>query len=58
MGRMNQCPHCSNRFASCIATGRPLLDTSLLWSCRVCKHSATEHDILTRNSCPLCHSAL
>ena len=55
---MNQCPHCSNRFASCIATGRPLLDTSLLWSCRVCKHSATEHDILTRNSCPLCHSAL
>ncbi|KAI9557994.1 hypothetical protein GHT06_014747 [Daphnia sinensis] len=54
----NSCPECNNRFASCVATGRPLMDTSLIWSCRVCKHSAAEHDVVTRNSCPLCHSSI
>ncbi|XP_069691691.1 WD repeat-containing protein 35 isoform X2 [Periplaneta americana] len=50
------CPSCGNRFAICVATGRPLMDMSLAWTCAVCKHSAADQDITVRQSCPLCHS--
>ena len=55
---IHSCPECGARFASCVASGRPLMDTSLVWSCRTCKHSAAEHDVVSRHSCPLCHSAI
>lgn len=52
------CPSCGNRFPICVATGRPLMDMSLAWTCTVCKHSASDQDITVRQSCPLCHSSI
>lgn len=54
--RCGVCPSCGNRFPICVATGRPLMDTSLTWTCMVCKHSASEQDMTVRQSCPLCHT--
>ncbi|XP_049861684.1 WD repeat-containing protein 35 isoform X1 [Schistocerca gregaria] len=52
------CPSCGTKFPSCIATGRPLLDMSSVWTCGVCKHCASEQDMIVRQSCPLCHASV
>lgn len=54
----NICPSCSTKFPICVATGRPIMDPRQQWTCPQCKHSAYTQDILTRQSCPLCHASI
>ncbi|KAK7794863.1 hypothetical protein R5R35_002889 [Gryllus longicercus] len=50
------CPSCGTRFPICVATGRPLMDMSSVWTCNMCKHCAADQDVNVRQSCPLCHA--
>ncbi|KAG8179280.1 hypothetical protein JTE90_026742 [Oedothorax gibbosus] len=52
------CPGCNLNFPICVASGRPILNTSLQWTCLQCRHSAFKQEMLTRSACPLCHYAL
>ncbi|XP_076068879.1 intraflagellar transport protein Oseg4 [Oratosquilla oratoria] len=49
------CPSCNTRFATCIVTGRPIMDLTAVWTCAACRHSALEQDMTMRSHCPLCH---
>uniref|UniRef100_A0A0P4W8W7 WD repeat-containing protein 35 n=1 Tax=Scylla olivacea TaxID=85551 RepID=A0A0P4W8W7_SCYOL len=49
------CPSCNTRFATCIVTGRPIMDVTAVWTCQACRHSALEQDMTMRAHCPLCH---
>ncbi|KAJ3153524.1 WD repeat-containing protein 35 [Geranomyces variabilis] len=51
------CTHCHISFPTCIASGRPILD-SLHFMCHVCKHRAIEAEISSLACCPLCHTTL
>ncbi|XP_064480178.1 WD repeat-containing protein 35-like [Ornithodoros turicata] len=51
------CSSCGNKFSICVASGRPILDTTQHWTCGFCKHSAYDQDMMTRQTCPLCHTA-
>ncbi|XP_076333007.1 intraflagellar transport protein Oseg4 isoform X2 [Tachypleus tridentatus] len=52
----NICPSCNTRFPICVATGRPIMDTSQKWTCSRCKRHAHKQDLITRQHCPLCHN--
>ncbi|KAI8896383.1 WD repeat-containing protein 35-like protein [Globomyces pollinis-pini] len=51
------CSSCQVHFPSCIASGRPLVD-SMHFMCHVCKHRAIESEINSFSFCPLCHTTL
>lgn len=50
------CSGCGSKFPICVATGRPILDTTQHWTCNFCKHSAYSQDMIARQTCPLCHT--
>ncbi|XP_056645450.1 WD repeat-containing protein 35-like [Diorhabda sublineata] len=50
-----QCPDCNLHFPTCIATGRSIMGRKI-WFCKVCKHSASELEMMNQNICPLCHA--
>nr|KAJ3423190.1 Rho GTPase protein rac1 [Polyrhizophydium stewartii] len=46
------CPHCRINFPTCIASGRPIVE-SIHFMCHVCKHRAMEGEISGMSCCPL-----
>lgn len=52
----SMCPSCNAKFPICVATGRPIMDSTQQWTCGRCKHSAHKQDMISRHSCPLCHA--
>ncbi|CAL1291163.1 unnamed protein product [Larinioides sclopetarius] len=52
------CPNCSLIFPVCVASGRPIMNPSLQWTCLQCHHSAFKQEMLTRTCCALCHCTL
>ncbi|XP_042899880.1 WD repeat-containing protein 35 isoform X2 [Parasteatoda tepidariorum] len=52
------CPSCSINFPICVASGRPILNPSLQWTCLQCHHAAFKQEMLTRSCCALCHCVL
>jgi len=50
------CPACKTVFPICVATGAPILNTTVAWTCSVCRHYASAPDMSVRKSCPLCHT--
>lgn len=49
------CSNCETKFAVCIASGRRILNMNDVWTCRCCKHSAIQSDLVAYHNCPLCH---
>ncbi|GIY66841.1 WD repeat-containing protein 35 [Caerostris extrusa] len=52
------CPNCNISFPVCVASGRPIMNPSLQWTCLQCHHSAFKQEMLTRSCCALCHCTL
>jgi WD repeat-containing protein 35 len=52
------CADCGKHLPACIVSGRSLLGVEETWTCRVCKHRASERDISVFTCCPLCHTPL
>ncbi|GFS41807.1 WD repeat-containing protein 35 [Trichonephila inaurata madagascariensis] len=52
------CPNCNLNFPVCVASGRPIMNPSLQWTCLQCHHSAFKQEMLTRSCCALCHCTL
>ncbi|KAF8790747.1 WD repeat-containing protein 35 [Argiope bruennichi] len=52
------CPNCTLSFPICVASGRPIMNPSLQWTCLQCHHSAFKQEMLTRTCCALCHCTL
>jgi WD repeat-containing protein 35 len=52
------CPSCQTKFPICIASGRPIMDSSQQWTCSRCGHNAYKSDLVTFSNCPLCHQNL
>ncbi|KAF2349033.1 hypothetical protein FHG87_020211, partial [Trinorchestia longiramus] len=55
---VSTCPSCNTKFAACVVTGRPIMDSSAAWTCPGCRHSAMQQDITMRSHCPLCHTVI
>ncbi|XP_054722053.1 WD repeat-containing protein 35-like [Uloborus diversus] len=53
-----QCPNCFMTFPICVASGRPIVNPSLQWTCLQCHHSAFKQEMLMRSCCALCHCVL
>jgi len=53
----NVCGICDTKYPRCIVTGNPL-PRSHFWQCEVCKHRASEQDIVAFSTCPLCHTLI
>ena len=49
------CPSCHMKFSICVASGRPIMDSSQQWTCSRCSHHAYKADLVTFNNCPNCH---
>lgn len=52
------CPSCHTKFSICVASGRPIMDSSQQWTCSRCAHNAHKSDLVNFNNCPLCHQKL
>ncbi|KAJ3116200.1 WD repeat-containing protein 35 [Nowakowskiella sp. JEL0407] len=55
--RETYCSHCHLNFPTCIASGRPIMET-IHFMCQVCKHRAIGSEISGMMCCPLCHTIL
>jgi len=53
-----RCAECGTQFATCVASGRSILDPDQTSSCRVCKHRFYNSELRSKRNCPLCHSPL
>ena len=52
---LSTCSSCNTNFATCIQTGRPIMDTSVAWTCQRCNHHALKDEVKDLKVCPLCH---
>ncbi|CAG2104311.1 unnamed protein product [Medioppia subpectinata] len=52
------CPSCHMKFSICVASGRPIMDSTKQWTCGRCGHHAYKADLVTFNNCPLCHQSV
>ncbi|CAL8109802.1 unnamed protein product [Orchesella dallaii] len=50
------CISCNAKFPVCSATGRPIHDSSKVWTCEVCTKVTDIKEIAQRRHCPLCHT--
>lgn len=57
-GGGGRCSKCENRFAICVASGRPILENGSSWVCSVCRHQAIQADLVGFTCCPLCQHAI
>jgi len=48
---------CETTFLCSVVTGKSMTETEF-WICDVCKHRATEPELLNVKNCPLCHAAI
>lgn len=55
---LSVCPSCNTRFQVCTATGKPIMDANLSWTCIRCQHSAFKSEVTSLEDCPLCHQRI
>eukprot|EP01138_Halocafeteria_seosinensis_P016315 gb/GECG01016645.1/.p1 GENE.gb/GECG01016645.1/~~gb/GECG01016645.1/.p1 ORF type:complete len:1236 (+),score=172.06 gb/GECG01016645.1/:1-3708(+) len=56
-GWETNCMKCGQKFAGCVASGRPIFDSKYI-KCKRCKHYLLNSDIGNLQHCPLCHDIL
>jgi hypothetical protein len=52
-----QCTECGVKLGACTVTGRTLLEKRL-YTCRMCRHQAFDHELRGISNCPMCHTVL
>lgn len=52
------CLNCGTHFPACISSGKSLMNPPEAWLCSTCNHCALTQDVVSRRTCPLCHSVI
>ena len=56
---MSHCPDCNRHFQACVISGRTILSSSGVVTCRGCRHQMYKQEMRGNlANCPLCHSLL
>ncbi|XP_045482678.1 WD repeat-containing protein 35 isoform X2 [Harmonia axyridis] len=52
------CSNCQEKFPTCMASGKPLIEGQNTWECPECFHKASTHLMNFIKNCPLCHTSI
>ncbi|XP_044765831.1 WD repeat-containing protein 35 [Coccinella septempunctata] len=52
------CSGCQEKFSTCVASGKPLIEGLNTWECKECNHKASAHLMNFIKNCPLCHTSI